>query len=181
MPELLQLMTETPESVAAAVAISDARASLASKIASELEAAINSRLKNIGIGSLRHGRRKPLFESKDGYLSIDIGRSAFDFTMQAAMSNVQDVAVGICLRAEDRDPSRTYADEIARLSKSLGASAEPPDCWLLWFEHVSDLDVDGLRTKISAALWSWAADRSENGLAERAIQAKATLNIAPEA
>ncbi|MGI4800410.1 MAG: PD-(D/E)XK nuclease family protein [Janthinobacterium lividum] len=179
IPGLLQLMTETPDAVMAAVAISDERDNLTEKIANDFSAAIDSRARRTGIGYRRDGNSKALFKKENGAISIDIGHQAFDFIIQADQPNFQSIAIGICLRAEDKDLGHTYADEIVRLSQSLGASAEPPDSWWLWFERFSDLDVGGLRTKTNAAIWGWVADTSDSGLAarfvERAGQAKTAL------
>ena len=185
MPELLQLITETPDAVVAAITITEARASLTKKIANDFAAAIDLRARKTDVGHLRLAKPESLFENANGALSVDIGHSTFDFTIQADLSNFRSIAIGICLRAEDQNLGRTYASEIVRLSQSLGASAGPPDGWWLWFERPSDLDVGKLRTKTSATLWGWAADMSDQGLAarvvERAGQAKAALQAAPEA
>lgn len=183
MPELLQLMTETPDAVTAAVAISEARDSLTKKIANDFGAAIDLRARKTGIGCSRDDNPEVLFKKENGAISIDIGHRAFDFIIQADRPNFQSVAIGVCLRAEDKNLGHTYADEIVRLSQSLGASAEPPDSWWLWFERLSDLDVGGLRTETNASIWGWVADTSDSGLAarfvERAGQAKTSLQGAP--
>ena len=182
MRELVDLMTETPETVAAAISIINAQADLFAAMTRRIGACIEERAKLANLGALRPVTGEhPLFAGNVyGILRLDIGDPRLDFAMQANSTSFRDVQMGVVTRVENRSLVKTYADQLALLQRSMEEDGgEPSDGWWLWSKSLSQFDVGADRGHDGPALWAWAADESNDGLAalfvEKALAAKAAL------
>lgn len=182
MRELVDLMLETPDALAAAVAVMNAREALSDQMTRRFASMVAERSDADKTGLVCTHEKESLFSPRPfGTLRLDIGDVRFDFTIHASDKNFQRVRVGLCVRTETEALGRVYESEIARLSKLMGAGdrGEKLDGWWLWWEDVAALDIRGGQSGSNPALWKWAADQSNDGLAacfvRRAEDAKRAL------
>lgn len=186
--QIIDLLVATPETVAASIAVMDARDALTATINGLFLRSVQERAPAAGLGELRPlAYEQPLFSTNrgNGMLRIDIGDPRFDFVLSAEATNFRSVALGVCLRRQRRGIAKVYADEIARLCGALGPGQSIVDDWWLWWDHVQSLDASGARGIAPPDLWGWAADAGDEGLAaafvKRAVEAKAALSAAGDA
>ncbi len=179
--QIIDLLTATPETVAASIAIMDAREALAATINDRFVDAVQERARAAGLGAIRPvADEATLFSpQRNGMLRLDIGDPRFDFALSAEATFFRNVALGVCLRKERRAMASVYAEEVARLSTALNPGQGIVDGWWLWWDHLQALDVSGRRGISPTDFWAWAADDSADGLAaafvSRALEAKGAL------
>ncbi|MCK2056871.1 PD-(D/E)XK nuclease family protein [Methylobacterium sp. 37f] len=180
--QIINLLAASPETVAASIAIMDARDALTATVNDRFAALVQQRAHAVGLGDLRPiAGEMPLFSpNRNGMLRLDIGDPRFDFAISAESTNFRGVALGLCLCKWRRGTARIYAGEIARLREALGPGQIDQDEWWLWWDHVASLDASGRRSVNPPDLWAWAADAGEEGLAaafvNRAVEAKEALS-----
>jgi hypothetical protein len=185
--QIIDLLTITPETVAASIAIMDARDALTATINHRFANLVQERARGAGLGGIRTlaGENALFSPNRHGMLRLDIGDPRFDFVISAAATYFREVALGVCLRRSRRGAAKFYAAEIARLHDAIGPGQSDTDDWWLWWEHVEALDTSGGRSINPPDLWAWASDIGDEGLAaafvKRAIEAKTALSIADSA
>ncbi|WP_342107375.1 PD-(D/E)XK nuclease family protein [Methylobacterium sp. SI9] len=182
--QIIDLLTATPETVAASIDIMDAREALAATINDRFVDAVQTRARAAGLGAIRPvADEAALFSpQRNGMLRLDIGDPRFDFALSAEATFFRNVALGVCLRKERRAMAGVYAEEIARLSTTLGPGQGIVDGWWLWWDHLQALDASGSRGISPTDFWAWAADDGDDSLAaafvSRALEAKVALYAA---
>lgn len=180
--DLIDHIMSDPQRVKAAVAISDAQYALTTRMNGLFQELVIAWAKAEGLSGIRPTDFEyPLFGgNRYGVLRLDIGDARYDFAIQADKTNFQQIAVGVCLRKENKGLARTYASEVGKLQEALGhGDAEEADGWWLWWEWATTMDLGGARTADRASIWGWAADPSDDGLAalfvRRAAEAKRAI------
>lgn len=179
---LTEAMTSSPGSVEAAVRIMDARDALTRTVGERFAAEVGRRARAAGLPDARPlPGESPLFGyRKHGIVRLGLGHPDLDFAVSAELGYFREVAVGVCTRREMRTLRRAFADEIDRLGNLLGQGEPDDGAWWLWWEHVHALDPSGERSADGPAIWGWAADLSDAGLAAcvvaRALDARRALN-----
>ncbi len=173
MREMVDLMMRDLDTVAASVAIMRAQGALNAAMTYKFREMVEARAEAHGIGPVvALPDEQPLFTgSKWGILRLNLGDPRHDFALQADSTNFRDVAIGVVVRKETSALTRVYQDEIARIHGAHGVGhGDKPDKWWLWWVYITSFDAGGARTDNGPALWRWAADSSDDGLAAIFVQ-----------
>ncbi|TXN05929.1 hypothetical protein FV242_01800 [Methylobacterium sp. WL64] len=165
--QIIDLLAATPETVAASIAVIDARDALTATINDRFVDLVQERARAAGLGEVRPiPGEMPLFSpNRNGTLRVDIGDPRFDFSLSAEATYFKNVALGVNLRREQRGIAKVYAKEITRLRNALGPGESDLNEWWLWWDNVQKLDASGGRGVNPPDLWAWASDVSDDGLA----------------
>lgn len=173
MREIVDLMMRDPDTIAASIAIMRAQGALNFAMTQRFRDMVESRAERHGFGPVVSlPDEQPLFTgSKWGILRLNLGDTRYDFALQTDSTNFRDVAIGVVVRKESAALARVYQDEIARIHAAHGGGhGDKPDTWWLWWVYITSFDPGGARADNGPALWKWAADPSDNGLAALFVQ-----------
>ncbi|WP_339164329.1 PD-(D/E)XK nuclease family protein, partial [Methylobacterium bullatum] len=154
--QIIDLLTATPETVAASISVMDARDALTATINYRFTTLVQERARAAGLGEIRPvaGEYALFSPNRNGMLRLDIGDLRFDFVISAAATYFREVALGVCLRKSRRGAEKLYAGEIARLHETLGPGQSDTGDWWIWWEHVEALDASGRRSISPPDLWA---------------------------
>lgn len=174
----------TPASMAAAMAIIEAREAIAARMTQDFSARVARRLAGTGIGavSLREGSR-PLFGGNlNGILCIDIGLEGFDVALGADGTYFSWAFLSLRARREIPKIGKRHAETVAKLTAALGSSSDTDlhDLYL-WWRWIEELGPAGTLPADGPGMWAWAADDSDDGLAAvfvaKASEMKAAVGL----
>lgn len=174
----------TPDDVAAAISIIQARDAIGERMTRDFTARVARRLDGSMIGALRAQKGdRPLFcSNKEGVLRIDIGLEGFDVELKADGTNFTSAYIGVTARRRMPQIAKLHADRITSLAAALGSSSDTDlHALYLWWRWLDEFGSAGATHEDGPAMWAWAADDADDGLAAvfvgKAAEIKAALGL----
>jgi len=174
----------TPDDIAAAISIIQARDAIGERMTRDFAARVARRLKGSKIGALRaqKGDRSLFCSNKEGVLRIDIGLEGFDVELKADGTNFTSAYIGVTARRRIPQIAKLHADKITRLAAALGSSSETDlHAFYLWWRWLDEFGSAGAVHEDGPAMWAWAADDTDDGLAAvfvaKVAEIKAALGL----
>lgn len=181
MMDVVDAMTGTPDEVAAAVAVIEARDKFAERVGRDFQSRVSSLADARGLGPIRPvADETALFMgSRHGTLRLDIGLAGFDMVLEAEGTYFRDVSVSLCARRKTPRIERVHSDLVASMVAAFGVgSGERLVEWYAWWDWVGALHPSGRAPADAPGLWAWAADGSPDGLAARFVERAAEVRDA---